>query len=188
MRIVVLGWGSLIWNPGELRTKGEWHKDGPHLPVEFARISSGGSLTLVLLPGAKRVQVLWARMEHNDLNEAIENLRRRERTPTDENIGYLVLNSEELRSSVISSVVNDVRQWASEKNIDTVIWTDLKPKFDQKRNEPFNEENVIEYLRNLDPSAKKEAEEYIRKAPSQIKTNMRAIIERQLGWACLDNG
>lgn len=40
MKIVVLGWGSLIWNPGDLKINSEWQKDGPTLPIEFARVSS----------------------------------------------------------------------------------------------------------------------------------------------------
>ena len=38
--IVVLGWGSLVWNPGDLMLKdGVWHEDGPPLPLEFSRVS-----------------------------------------------------------------------------------------------------------------------------------------------------
>jgi len=45
-KIIVLGWGSLIWDPRELKIKNsEWQKDGPNLPIEFARISQDGRLT-----------------------------------------------------------------------------------------------------------------------------------------------
>ena len=40
MKIAILAWGSLIWQPKELaynKTFG-WQKDGPILPIEFARI------------------------------------------------------------------------------------------------------------------------------------------------------
>ena len=59
MKIVYLGWGSLIWNTKGLKTKGEWQNDGPLLPVEFARVSRDGRLTLVLYPGAKKFRVQW---------------------------------------------------------------------------------------------------------------------------------
>ena len=68
MKTVFLGWGSLIWCPCDLKKRGEWHRDGPCLPVEFARISKNGRLNLVLYPDADRVQVLWAYEEDNDLN------------------------------------------------------------------------------------------------------------------------
>ena len=59
MKIFFLGWGSLIWFPDNLSKKGEWYRDGPCLPVEFARISNNGRLTLVLYLYADRVRVLW---------------------------------------------------------------------------------------------------------------------------------
>jgi len=37
--ILILGWGSLIWSPGELKTVGDWSLDGPTLPIEFSRIA-----------------------------------------------------------------------------------------------------------------------------------------------------
>ncbi len=57
MTIVVLGWGSLYWAPRELRIRDGWQADGPHLPVEFVRVSSDGRLTLVLFEEAEAVQV-----------------------------------------------------------------------------------------------------------------------------------
>ncbi len=80
MTIVVLGWGSLCWDPRKLRIADGWHDDGPHLPVEFARMSSDGRLTLVLFERAEQqnVQVLWAKMNTTTLNEAIDSLRERE--------------------------------------------------------------------------------------------------------------
>jgi hypothetical protein len=60
--IVCLGWGSLIWNPKDLPVE-DWHGDGPALPVEFARISRGGRLTLVVADSAAQLPVLWTRLE-----------------------------------------------------------------------------------------------------------------------------
>jgi hypothetical protein len=41
-QIAIIGWGSLISSPGSLLLSSRWHTDGPLLPVEFARVSSGG--------------------------------------------------------------------------------------------------------------------------------------------------
>ena len=45
--IVCLGWGSLIWRPGDLPV-GDWRDDGPEIKVEFVRESTDHRLTLVL--------------------------------------------------------------------------------------------------------------------------------------------
>jgi cation transport regulator ChaC len=181
MKIAVLGWGSLIWDPRNLHTTGEWLGDGPQLPIEFARVSEDGRLTLVLFPSAEKVQVLWNYMNTGDLGEAIENLREREgkRTRT-ECIGFVKINNEGYRCNVIPDITSDIKQWAKEKSINAVIWTDLPSNFTE-----FTEGNVVKYLESLKHNSKKraEAEKYIRKAPPQIKTKMRKVIEERLGWA-----
>lgn len=48
MTIVCLCWGSLIWDAGELPVCSAWHADGPALPIEFARESADGRITLVV--------------------------------------------------------------------------------------------------------------------------------------------
>lgn len=40
-QIAIIGWGSLVWDPRDLPIESPWHDDGPELPIEFARISSG---------------------------------------------------------------------------------------------------------------------------------------------------
>jgi len=83
-KIVCLGWGSLIWDPGDLRIDNlerpetAWSTDGPFLPVEFARQSGGNRITLVLVPGRRTVPVLWTQMFVDDLETAKRNLAQRE--------------------------------------------------------------------------------------------------------------
>src|SRR5579872_7505583 len=52
MKIAILGWGSLLWEPGEFFNEWitAWQPDGPELDIEFSRISRkrGGALTLVI--------------------------------------------------------------------------------------------------------------------------------------------
>ena len=41
MRIAILGWGSLIWDPRDPCVQGDWQPDGPRLPIKVARTSEG---------------------------------------------------------------------------------------------------------------------------------------------------
>lgn len=187
MKIAVLGWGSLIWDRRNLRIAGGWFEDGPCLPIEFARVSKDGRLTLVLFPHVEKGQVLWAYMDTDDLEEAIKNLKERECTKR-ERIGFVEIASERTRFNVVPDVVSDIKEWLNEKSIDAVIWTDLCPNFEKETGAEFIEDEVVKYLENLQPHAKRKAEKYIRKAPPQIRTKMREIIEESLGWTYKGNG
>lgn len=85
--IVCLGWGSLIWRPETLPIRSGWSEDGPCLPVEFARQSRDGRITLVIVPGVRSVRSLWARMSVDRLEVAKEALRVREGNTAMRNIG-----------------------------------------------------------------------------------------------------
>ncbi len=58
MRIAVIGWGSLMWFPGQLGIKNWWHSDGPKLPIEFGQphfrrpASAGGGSEAFSFPNA----------------------------------------------------------------------------------------------------------------------------------------
>jgi hypothetical protein len=178
MRIACLGWGSLIWNPCGLhveRGTNAWHPDGPELPVEFARESSCNRLTLVLLPEGKRVATLWAEMLDGGLKDARSNLAHREKANV-VRIGVWPSDRRYLHKATIGS-------WANERGFDAVVWTALAPKFDNENGTIPSVSQVITYLWGLvyrERSAR--AQEYIRKAPAQIATPYRAIIEAELGW------
>lgn len=96
MRIAVLGWGSLIWCPKNLKIKYvNWKTDGPNLPIEFARISKYKSLALVIYDEylddeTKWVPVLWNEMDVESIEEAIGNLCKREKT-TCKRIGVIYM-------------------------------------------------------------------------------------------------
>ena len=189
MKIAVLGWGSLIWNPkrnsGALNLADDkWFSDGPELPVEFARISRDKRLTLVLFPSGEKVPVLWAMMALNNLEEAIDNLRKVEGIPaySKDRIGYVNLQSGGQRSSVVADIADEIRRWGYMKKVEAVIWVDLPPKFEEETGTEFTEDNVISYLNNLANHSKKKAEEYIIRAPKQIRTRFRSAIEKRLGW------
>lgn len=181
MKIAFLGWGSLIWDPRELRISGIWEKDGPCLPIEFARVSKDERLTLVLCPSGSRVQTLWTRAACTSLKEAIYNLAEREET-TEENIGFVSILDGNSHCSVVKSVLQTIRSWAKKKRLDAVVWTDLQPTI-----KSVTPEKALEHLRKLDEKNLSKAEAYVRKAPQQIRTRIRTILEKELGWTYIIN-
>jgi len=91
VKIACLAWGSLIWKPGELPVAGEWHADGPALPVEFCRIGDGGELATALCMNAAPVNVYWAVLASVSLPEAVAALRLREAIPDEREDGVGIL-------------------------------------------------------------------------------------------------
>src|SRR5260370_8605222 len=79
LRIVCLGWGSLVWRPRDLPVRGIWFADGPFLPIEFARQSSDGRITLVLMTDIfPFVRSMWTLMSVASVKEARKALGTRE--------------------------------------------------------------------------------------------------------------
>ncbi len=181
MKIAVLGWGSLIWKPLNLKIEGSWKTDGPLLPIEFARISNDGSLTLVLFSVAENVQTLWEFSSFDDLNQAIENLQDRERTDR-RRIGFISIPDGSSNCQVVPQVLDRIYQWLEVRELDAVIWTDLPSNFEEEERKEFCEENVIRYLKGLKGDELKASEIYVKKAPDQVRTKIRCRIEEELGW------
>lgn len=159
---------------------GEWQADGPSLPVEFARISKNGRLTLVITPGSGEVPVLWATLGSATLDRAISDLAVREEI-RDQNIKYSVgFWSPERQSN--HDEAERVGLWAADRGIDGVVWTALKPGRPPDGRTPPTDAEALQHLRTLDEDARALAEEYIRRAPPQIRTAHREAFEREFGW------
>lgn len=191
--IAIIAWGSLIWEPKYLNYDKQlgWINDGPILPIEFARISKDGRLTLVITENGCLNRTFYTLANSNiSFEEAIENLRIREGKCNRKYIGFYKAETDEFHTDDFK-YKEEIRNWSKEKKIKNIIWTDLPEKWSHKNE---NEETVniipnerIEYLKNL-PSEKKElAEKYIRKTPPQIKTNFRKLIEKQFNWKPIQN-
>ena len=173
MNIACLGWGSLIWDPRDLRTRGDWFEDGPAVPVELARQSSDGRMTLVIEPAATPVRVLWIMMSLTDVYQAREALRCRE--GKNSRIGQW------LRGQGPPDLIPELPEWADGRALDAVIWTALGPKFNGQEVTP-SAEQVVYYLRSLGGGGRAKAEQYVRFAPRQIDSEYRRRIEEELGW------
>lgn len=176
MKIAVLGWGSLIWQPKELAfDKGfDWKKDGPILPIEFARISKDGRLTLVLTEKGTEVPTLYALSTYKTIEESVLNLAIREGSGR-KSIGFYSKDSNIFKPETFEFKTN-IKNWIQNTDFDAVIWTNLE---DNKKIAPNKR---IEYLQKLKGIKTSLAEEYIRKTPTQIKTKYRKLIEKELNW------
>jgi hypothetical protein len=118
--------------------------------------------------------------------DAIQNLSQREKT-SENNIGCVDLEEpKNNRCQAVAYLQDLVSEWARNNNLDAVIWTDLKSNFHEMTRRDFSEDGIIAYLNDLDNSRRKKAEEYIRRAPVQITTKMRAVIEQRLGWTPIE--
>lgn len=175
MRIACLAWGSLVWDPRGLSVSSPWYKDGPNVPVEYARQSGGHRLTLVLCKSFHIVPSLWAWMDGADLNDAIESLCQREgSSPNRIGVWRIGEGAPELIPGLVA--------WAKNKGADSVIWTALLPKFQNDDGRVPSVDEALVYLRSLGKDYQPGAEEYVRKTPAQIRTPYRCEFERRLGW------
>lgn len=177
--MVCIGWGSLVWKPGNLRVQGPWCEDGPVLPLEFSRTSDHGNgrLTLVITPGAREVTTLWAALDYPDSEEAIAALVRREGCWRG---GIGVWPGDSAKRPPGWAAIDE---WSRDRGFDLVVWTALPPMFGGERGRgPGSAVEAIAYLEQRDPRALKDAEEYVRRAPAQVRTAYREEFERHFGW------
>ena len=88
-RVVIIGWGSLIWDLADLapHVSGEWRMEaGPRLPLEFSRISPKRKMGLAVCidPEAGAPCATHAILStRRDVMAAAADLARRERAPPD---------------------------------------------------------------------------------------------------------
>lgn len=150
------------------------------MQVEFARESNDGRVTLVLYPGARPVPSLWARMEAHDVEQARHDLGSREGIPRrrwPELIGAWPQDS--------SECILGIEEWARARELDAVVWTALGANFDG--GQPLGDQ-VIRHFQTLRGERREKAEEYVRRAPRQIDTEVRRRIEEDLNRLAGDEG
>lgn len=180
-----LGWGSLIWDPRGLPIRGVWFDDGPLLQIEFARESSHRRITLVICDVDYRVRASWVLMDAVQLSAAKSALAAREGVE-EANIHKSIGFWEAASGKSHGAGADEIGQWASKKDLDAVVWTNLKMGFNgKKRGSLPSIKEILDHLRELPHAQSKLAEEYIRKAPPQIDTEYRRRIAKEFGWFAL---
>jgi hypothetical protein len=177
-KIYVLAWGSLIWDPRELKMEGDWQKGGPVLPIEFSRKSMRGNLSLVIdEKNGVEIPVRYCKSGCASLDEALDNLRIREEAKTPVNMGYIdfvgVRDSERAVRNH-PNAVETIRTWCANKDWSAVIWTALPPNFPEQGS--FSPELARRHLESLQGNIRDRAFEYVRKAPEEVNTPVRRLV------------
>ena len=183
MRIAILAWGSLIWDRRELAIAGDFKPCGPQLPVEFCRVSGDGRLTLVIDEAFGASCVTYSAVStRGDLDAAIENLRLREGMPSAKGVGFVDVVSGKQSDRAIDrhpKAVTAIKTWAQSNGFDAAIWTALASNFHEpdKAGEPFSVEAAIRYLETLEAPKLCGTLGYIRSAPPEVQTPVRAAVD-----------
>ena len=187
----ILAWGSLTWEPKNLEFEKEvgWQKDGLILPIEFARISKDGRLTLVITENGTKVPVLYTLSNYHNLEEAVLNLAVREGSGRN-SIGSYDKNKDTFSSKF--QFEDEIKNWIKDTDFDAVIWTNLGENWNIKNEKgdiirQIEPERRIEYLKELKGNTSAIAEEYIRRTPIEINTDFRKEIEKKLNWTFIFN-
>lgn len=137
MKIIYLGWGSLIWNLEKLPVKGNWIKSDLKLPLEYSRKSQDGRLTLVIDKNNGQLNNIWYILsKETNLNKAINALKIREKTSLD-NIGYISYQNK-FRSKLNNDLNEKILKWMIKNQFQAVIWTDLQNNWNFTNKSAFN--------------------------------------------------
>ncbi|WP_126760552.1 hypothetical protein [Pseudidiomarina salinarum] len=142
-------------------------------------------MTLVLVDKSKKSPSLWAILSATTMEAAKAELAERERIP-EKNIKYSIGYWESTSGVSQGRCVEEISTWARNKGLDGVVWTNLKCGFRSTRDKLPEVNDIVEHLNNLPPEQRALAEEYVRKAPAKVRTNVRDELERQLGWLSLN--
>ena len=187
MRIAILGWGSLLWDPhSDFDSQhNSWQSDGPCLSLEFCRVSKSrkGGLTLVLdTTHGNSCRVAYAYSKRINPDDSICDLGCREGTSLS-NIGFYFADGSR-KNCRDDGVLASIKDWILKKKIDVAIWTDLLNNFEEKSScrKPFSIESAMRHLRDLDSTGKTMAAEYFWRAPAFVQTPIRKAIESELWY------
>ncbi len=184
MRIAIVGWGSVIWDPRDLPREGTWQSGGPTLPIEFSRVSRDCRLTAVIdYEHGTDVETKYVLSPRVDIDDAIKDLRVREDT-SKKHIGFI-----DVKQNIASHTMHAdhrkaseaVKRWLARTDFLGAVWTGLPSNFRDETGRHFSVDHAVEYLRNLPTSARQQALKYIRNAPTEVDTALRRkLMELQM--------
>ena len=153
------------------------------MPVEFARESNDGRLTLVICPAVARVPTRWILLNQPDVQAAAENLGYREYAEASpkwisQSIGWWDREA----AKHYGTESETIAAWATAQGLGGVVWTNLPCGFKVSRGQMPSGDDVLTHLRGLDEAALERAKNYVRTAPAEVDTVYRRQIAAHFGW------
>jgi hypothetical protein len=157
------------------------------LPIEFARISLDGRLTLVIHLDTAAQPTYWAFSEFTTVEEARSNVRERENSSLAD-IHYILRDGASDTETVPAEIANRVGKWlAHHEDIGAVVWTGLPSNWQKQRGRDFTPEDAVNFLLELEAQRDRarptydRAREYLTNAPQSVNTAVRRAM-RARGW------
>lgn len=158
----------MLWDPSELKLPAPFKLIGPSLPIEFCHISKNLGFALIIDEVFGTLCRTYATTSaFTDLKGAIENLRLREGMYSRDDVGYALLDTQELSDIAMARhrhAVETICGWTLHAGYDAVMWTALDNRFDEIAGEPFSVNAAMRFLERLE---RDDAEAFVR-APLNI--------------------
>lgn len=181
MKIAVLAWGSLKWDPRDLKISGKFELTGPKLPIEFSRVSGKktGKLRLTLVideTNGSPCQTYVAESSCDTLLSARENLRDREGMEHVNGVGFIDRQSGEVSFRAEERHPRSLKMigdWLETTDFDAVIWTALASNFSDETGEQFSLESAMSFVDQLPVEQQEMAVKYFQEAPETVQTPFR---------------
>lgn len=148
----------------------------PSTPIEFSRVADGGELATAICLGAATVDVLWAPLMTNSLQQAYDDLASREGIPPARTDGIGILMVHDVEDG------GGLNSWALAHRLDALVWTALPPRYQNIENRIPTAPEAADYLVSLDEATQAHARDYLNKVPGQIYTAYRKFFAERLGW------
>ncbi|GAC1361385.1 MAG: hypothetical protein NVSMB32_00300 [Actinomycetota bacterium] len=189
-KIVVVTWGALSWDPGDLplvfedpeHPESAWHTGGPEIPIEFSRVAVDCRLIPVIDPQhGVPVPTLYARSRRNDLDAAIQDLLKAEGATNPKRIGFVDVKENKHRCLTYQAMAEPITEWVRAHDVDCAIWAELPANFKNHTGRDFSVDTAIKYLGELPKLLVDQAKEYVNRAPASIETPLRKRL-REGGW------
>lgn len=134
---------------------------------------------MVLVPDGPTVPVLWADMDFANPEEARENLRAREGVLPKNLVHHIGLWPGYAEQFI---QFDRIEQWALAKGLHNVLWSALPPRYAEESGRVPTSAEALKHLKSLSGHDLELAKEYVCRAPAQIVTPYRRLMETTLGW------